>query len=450
MKTLVRVLVYLSALATFVPFLKPKEHAATILLWPWKLLSGALSYLLSFYTALGAVIGFFWRDWPLVGVGALGAALSSRFRRSMPDPDDEFTIAFGPGWRQQVPEPLAGPGSCVRPLAPSGQATWERNHIYGREAATGIPLLADLWLPPQGTPSSGLGVVYIHGGGWRVGFKDMGTRPFFKSLASQGHAVLDIAYTLWPEAILPQMVAEVKQAVVWLKQHGSSVGVDPDRIVLMGGSAGAHLALMGAYTRDIAEFEPTESYSIPPWPDVDVSKPIDTTVAGVVAYYPPVDFLGLRAELESIYEHARTSDARGLLARISEAMLSRLFALSGQDLGHRIQFRDFLPTLVGGETDAIPERFQHLSPVNHVGRHCPPTLLLQGTDDVFLLAPGVRRMHEDLRRACVPAVLVEFPHTEHAFDLVLPRISPQAQIATRSVERFLALLARGPSPIGSS
>jgi acetyl esterase/lipase len=200
---------------------------------------------------------------------------------------------------------------------------------------------------------------------------------------------------------------------------------------------------MAAYTRDLPEFEPTVGLAGPGASDAGATT---TAVAGVVAYYPPVDLLRLSGELETLYEGAQASWPRGLLARVSEAVLSRIFALSSRDLEHRIRFRDFLPTLVGGQVDEVPERLQRFSPIYHVGRHCPPTLLLQGTDDVFLLAPGVRRLHQDLREACVPAILVEFPHTEHAFDLVLPRVSPLAQIATRSVERFLALLAQGASP----
>jgi acetyl esterase/lipase len=67
-------------------------------------------------------------------------------------------------------------------------------------------------------------------------------------------------------------------------------------------------------------------------------------------------------------------------------------------------------------------------------------LLLHGTDDIFDLTPAVRRLHQELLGAGATSILVEFPHTEHAFDLVLPRVSPVAQAAAYDVERFLALL----------
>ena len=115
--------------------------------------------------------------------------------------------------------------------------------------------------------------------------------------------------------------------------------------------------------------------------------------------------------------------------------------LHSRDLEHDLAFRDMLPAIIGGRPDQIPETYQLLSPISHVGPHCPPTLLLHGSDDVFALTPGVRSLHQSLRDAGVRAVLVEFPHTDHAFDLVLPAVSPVAQAATHDVERFLALLA---------
>jgi acetyl esterase/lipase len=67
-------------------------------------------------------------------------------------------------------------------------------------------------------------------------------------------------------------------------------------------------------------------------------------------------------------------------------------------------------------------------------------LLLQGADDLFDLAPGVRDLQAKLMEANVPVVWIEFPHTEHGFDLLVPQISPVAQAATYDVERFLAML----------
>jgi dipeptidyl aminopeptidase/acylaminoacyl peptidase len=103
--------------------------------------------------------------------------------------------------------------------------------------------------------------------------------------------------------------------------------------------------------------------------------------------------------------------------------------------------RNYVVQLVGGCPDDCPERYALFSPIDYVSDQSPPTLLLQGVGDFFGFAPAVRRLHHALCRAGAQSVLVEFPNTDHAFDLVLPQISPSAQAATQDVERFLALMA---------
>ena len=55
---------------------------------------------------------------------------------------------------------------------------------------------------------------------------------------------MDVAYSLTPGADLSRMLGDVKQAIVWMKTHAAEYGVNPERIVLMGVSGGAHYILM--------------------------------------------------------------------------------------------------------------------------------------------------------------------------------------------------------------
>ncbi len=152
---------------------------------------------------------------------------------------------------------------------------WQPNIVYGRNPETGEPLVADIWQPRPGSQRTGLAVIYVHGGAWRLGEKDQGTRPFFKRLAGQGHVVMDMEYTITPTTSLDVMVQDLKRAILWMKKYAGNYGVSPDRIVLIGGSAGGHLSLLAAYTPNLPELQPEESDQ-------------DTSVHGVVAFYPPV------------------------------------------------------------------------------------------------------------------------------------------------------------------
>jgi len=421
MERLLTILSTLAALLGITSFIHPRSRSKRALLWLPKLVGGALAPVSGLVGASAALVGLTRRKWILAGAGLLGAGLAARLLADLPDAGEALAGLAGSGAAGATPSgPSGGRPSPALEQRPAATADVLCDVAFGHDPQSGRSLLADLWLPPA-DHRSGLGLIYAHGSGWRLGDKDMGTRPFFRRLVAQGHVVLDVGYTLWPTAELPAMVAELNQAILWLKEHGAAYGVRPDRIVMMGGSAGGHLALLAAYTPGHPAFRPPGASG-------------DTSVCGVVAFYPPVDLLAMQAGPSD-----DPPQSSGLVDRIGQAMLRRLFTVHEQN-GSREPSDDLLSDLLGGTAAEIPDTYRLLSPIQHVGSHCPPTLLLQGSDDVFGLAPGVRRLHERLCGAGVPVALLEFPHTEHAFDLMLPRISPTARAATRAVEQFLARL----------
>jgi acetyl esterase/lipase len=100
-----------------------------------------------------------------------------------------------------------------------------------------------------------------------------------------------------------------------------------------------------------------------------------------------------------------------------------------------------MANLLGGQPDEVPERYDPASPITHAGPKSPPTLLLQGEHDSLVPASAWRTLHHKLVQAGVPVVHVEFPQTEHAFDVaMLSRYSPAGQAALYELERFLALV----------
>ena len=430
MKTFLAILTFYYALLSIVPFLRSKDRSVGILLWVPKLFAGALSPFIGIICGLGAVLGLTRRNWKLAGAGILGAGLAAKLIADIPTSQDQFETAFGPDWQERIPtslQPLLLPRRWSLLTRAPGDIEFQRNVVIGKSPKTGKVLLADIWQPQPGTPRTSLGVIYAHGSGWRVGDKDLGTRTFFQRLAGQGHVVLDIAYTLWPQADIPTMVTEVNQAVLWMKENGAAYGVDPECVVLMGGSAGGHLALLAAYTPNHPAFQPSADAG-------------DTSVRGVVAFYPAVDFLSIQSQTKE-YLHSLNS----LKDKAVITMLARIFMFQTEDLvwddnSDMESLERQLAEMVGGDPNDILETYRLLSPIQHVGPQCPPTLLLQGLDDSLVLAQDVRRLQRELQTADVPVIMVEFPHTEHAFDLVLPQVSPVAQAATYDVERFLALL----------
>lgn len=138
----------------------------------------------------------------------------------------------------------------------------------------------DLYLP-KNAAGKVPAVVFIHGGYWRNQ-----TRSYYQAftglyqnfglaLASRGIATAVIDYRLYPRAKPEDQVADVENAVAHLKKNANEYGIDPQRIFLVGHSAGGHLALMVLWQKKNAD------------------------VRGVVALSPILDIAHMRQHKEA-------------------------------------------------------------------------------------------------------------------------------------------------------
>lgn len=432
MKRTSRILSYLSAFLsglTLIRLTKALGVLAGVLAIP-KLLAGALAPFLAIMGGLGGVIGLARRDRAAALAGLFGAAVAVRHVVKITAPHDAFDQAFGPDWRSRIPPELQArmlPRRCTLPMPEPPEAPWQRDLAFGTWPETGEPLLCDIWQPPGDVPHTGLAVIFLHAGAWHYGKKDFFVRRFFRHLAGQGHVIMDVAYTLAPKARLCGMVGDVKRAIAWVKANAADYGVNPERIVLMGGSAGGHLALLAAYTPNVSTFQPEEVEA-------------DTSVRAVVSYYGITD-------LTEIYRYWKPEGVVGgeaafwFLNKIGAAM-KPVFYKTGllPPYGEWVAFEEWLPHLLGGTPEEVPELYELGSPVTRVGLHCPPTLLLHGAHDFGVKVEQARRLHQALRDAGVTSVYIEYPDSEHGFDLFFRQWSPAAQAATCDTERFLALM----------
>lgn len=117
--------------------------------------------------------------------------------------------------------------------------TSQLNVVYTK--ANGWEGKMDLYLPPASNAPTPV-VINIHGGGWNKGVKESqtGFNTFFKA----GFAVANIEYRLSGQATAPAAVEDARCALIYLIKNAKQLNIDVNRIVVMGGSAGGHLALM--------------------------------------------------------------------------------------------------------------------------------------------------------------------------------------------------------------
>ncbi|MBN2000034.1 alpha/beta hydrolase, partial [candidate division KSB1 bacterium] len=112
-------------------------------------------------------------------------------------------------------------------------------------------LLLDLYIPAAEGPLPL--VIWIHGGAWRAGDKNV--TPAVPLLTDHGFAVASISYRFSQHAIFPAQLHDCKAAVRWLRAHANKYHLDPLRFGVWGASAGGHLAAMLGTTGDEGTLE---------------------------------------------------------------------------------------------------------------------------------------------------------------------------------------------------
>ena len=136
----------------------------------------------------------------------------------------------------------------------------------------------------------------IHGGGWNHGVKESqtGYGSFFKL----GYAVANIEYRLTGQATAPAAIEDVRAAILYVVQHAKEFNIDPNYIVVMGGSAGGHLALMAGLLQNDHTFDGAyknvTGYSIKAI--IDKYGPTDLSMPEFGKYKSLVAWLGSQAD----------------------------------------------------------------------------------------------------------------------------------------------------------
>ncbi|MDP9927840.1 acetyl esterase/lipase [Variovorax paradoxus] len=119
--------------------------------------------------------------------------------------------------------------------------------FHGRDH---VPITGDFYAPSQHGDAGAPALVAVHGGGWKLGTADF-YRHWGSYLAENGIAMLAINYRLVESSkhLHPTGLDDVCSALDFLSTNAAGLGVDAQRIGLMGDSAGAHLAALAALSK---------------------------------------------------------------------------------------------------------------------------------------------------------------------------------------------------------
>jgi acetyl esterase/lipase len=241
--------------------------------------------------------------------------------------------------------------------------------IYYREAQ-----------PSSGRPAA----IFIHGGGFCGGDKQQfQVQAAYLALRYNVFAVA-LNYRLNSEGVFPAALQDVKCAIRWVRSVGSRYHVNPDQIVLLGGSPGGNLAALAACTPEITEYEGDGGYH-------EYTSKVNFAVIfnGILDFN---DFIQMAPEeYESIKQY------------------------------------------LGGSVEEIPEVYSLASPLMRVTKRAAPMLLLHGRNDTVIPWQKSLQMHRKLLACGVPSEIAIFEGKGHGW---FNRV-PDALDALKPVECFL-------------
>src|SRR5262249_6846987 len=185
-------------------------------------------------------------------------------------------------------------------------------------------------------------------------------------LVEHGYVAITITYRLAPKYPFPATVHDVKAAVRWARAHAGKYGINPERIGVMGGSAGGHLAQFLGVTADVKEFDGAGG-----------NAEQSNKVACVVNFYGPSDFT--------------------------------------KSYGKSVDAAEVLPLFLGGDMDKARPKHVRASPLYWVTPNAAPTLCIHGTEDKYVAHEQAVWLVEKLKAAGVEADLLTLPGAGHGF-----------------------------------
>lgn len=228
-------------------------------------------------------------------------------------------------------------------------------------------------------------LVFIHGGSWKSGDRN-DYRPYLVQYADAGYITVTISYRLMQQAIFPAAAVDVSCALTWIGEHAAEHRIDPTRVVLIGGSAGGHLALLAGYTKAPELLCPDGASA-------------HVKIRGIVNFYGPSDL---------------TTD----------------FAI-----GHPV-----VEGFLGATYVEDPEVHRLASPVTHISSDDPPTLIFHGTIDETVPVNQSDLLASALEAAGVGVEYHRLDGWPHTMDLA----KPVNDYCRYYLDRFLAAVLTQP------
>jgi acetyl esterase/lipase len=244
--------------------------------------------------------------------------------------------------------------------------------IYGRKFGTALTL--DVFTPKK--DAKGVGVILVVSGGF-FSSHDAILPAFIQPFTDRGYTIFAVVHGSQPRYTVPEIVQDMNRSVRFIRYHAKDYGIDPDRIGVMGASAGGHLSLMVGTAGDKG--------------DPNAKDPVgreSSRVQAVACFFPPTDFLN----------YGKSGDER---IRPTDHAPPFRAAFDYRELDKQSML--WVPIT---DPKRLQEIARQISPVSHVTPDDPPTLIVHGDEDRLVPLQQSQRIVEEFKKAGVETNLV--------------------------------------------
>ena len=281
--------------------------------------------------------------------------------------------------------------SHMQPVA--GQSKLVKTTITYREV-DGHKIMADIYRP-QGESTRPV-IVWIHGGALIMGGRE-GIPAQISALAeAKGYAMISIDYRLAPETKLPEIISDIEAAFRWIAGEGAKqFHLNPDKIVVAGGSAGGYLTLV-------------TGYRVQPRPKA------------LVSLYGYGELIGDWYSTPSPHprHNPKKISAEEAVSQTDGTVVSNARERKGNGGLIYMHYRQngLWPQEVSGfDRDTIAGKIARYEPVRNVTGDYPPTLLIHGNKDTDVPYEQSTMMASQFKQHGVSYILKTIENGEHGF-----------------------------------
>ncbi len=267
----------------------------------------------------------------------------------------------------------------------------KQTYVY--KVVDGTEIHADVYRIPDGR--SRPAILWIHGGALIMGQRGNLNPLQMEKYVGAGFTVVSIDYRLAPEVKLPAILEDVRDAYAWLRAKGPGLfAIDPNRIAVVGGSAGGYLTLMCG---DMLRPRPKALVAFYGYGDIDGP------------WYGKPDPFYLRSPAVSREEAYAAVGGKVLTGAGSPNNRGRFYLYCRQ---HGIWPQE----VAGLDPVTQPRAFDRYCPIRNITRDYPPTMLLHGDADTDVPYQQSVAMDAELARRGVEHQFITIPGGPHGFD----------------------------------